>query len=186
MAQPAPAADAPFVLVHSGIIYPSERDPVELFAALLPDARPALAAPEERLDGELEGSFAGTLRHVVLTDVEGLYADWPDRSSLLHEIRAGELEKLLLLPTAFGGAEVPENTLYVPPWVCSTKAGFEDNVLRPMVGQGMRVHYSGIPEYQDGSCIPIAITLVLAPDRGRQVSYTIRIWGEALGRDGGS
>ena len=32
---------------------------------------------------------------VVLTDVEGLYADWPDRSSLLHEIRAGELEKLL-------------------------------------------------------------------------------------------
>ncbi|MGX7829279.1 acetylglutamate kinase [Actinokineospora sp. 24-640] len=32
---------------------------------------------------------------VVLTDVDGLYADWPDRSSLLHEIRAGELEKLL-------------------------------------------------------------------------------------------
>ncbi|GGS60798.1 acetylglutamate kinase [Actinokineospora fastidiosa] len=32
---------------------------------------------------------------VVLTDVEGLYADWPDRSSLRHEIRAGELEKLL-------------------------------------------------------------------------------------------
>ncbi len=32
---------------------------------------------------------------VVLTDVEGLYADWPDRSSLLHEIRAAELEKLM-------------------------------------------------------------------------------------------
>ncbi|SDC68298.1 acetylglutamate kinase [Actinokineospora iranica] len=32
---------------------------------------------------------------VVLTDVEGLYADWPDRSSLLHEIRASELAKLL-------------------------------------------------------------------------------------------
>jgi acetylglutamate kinase len=32
---------------------------------------------------------------VVLTDVEGLYADWPDRSSLLNEIRVGELEKLL-------------------------------------------------------------------------------------------
>ncbi|GLZ43644.1 acetylglutamate kinase [Actinokineospora sp. NBRC 105648] len=32
---------------------------------------------------------------VVLTDVEGLYADWPDRSSLLHEIRASALEKLL-------------------------------------------------------------------------------------------
>ncbi|MBC6448529.1 acetylglutamate kinase [Actinokineospora xionganensis] len=32
---------------------------------------------------------------VVLTDVEGLYADWPDKSSLLHEVRATELEKLL-------------------------------------------------------------------------------------------
>ncbi|GAA3056811.1 acetylglutamate kinase [Actinokineospora globicatena] len=32
---------------------------------------------------------------VVLTDVEGLYANWPDRSSLLHEIRAGELATLL-------------------------------------------------------------------------------------------
>ena len=32
---PAPRdAGAPFLLVHSGIIYPSERDPVELFAAL--------------------------------------------------------------------------------------------------------------------------------------------------------
>jgi acetylglutamate kinase len=32
---------------------------------------------------------------VVLTDVEGLYANWPDRSSLLPEVRLGELEKLL-------------------------------------------------------------------------------------------
>ncbi|MFC7614220.1 acetylglutamate kinase [Actinokineospora soli] len=37
----------------------------------------------------------GAEKLVVLTDVEGLYADWPDRSSLVHEIRAGELEKLL-------------------------------------------------------------------------------------------
>jgi acetylglutamate kinase len=32
---------------------------------------------------------------VVLTDVEGLYSDWPDRSSLLHQVRASELEKML-------------------------------------------------------------------------------------------
>jgi acetylglutamate kinase len=32
---------------------------------------------------------------VVLTDIEGLYADWPDRSSLLHQIHASDLEKLL-------------------------------------------------------------------------------------------
>jgi acetylglutamate kinase len=32
---------------------------------------------------------------VMLTDVEGLYADWPDRSSLLSEISADRLERLL-------------------------------------------------------------------------------------------
>jgi acetylglutamate kinase len=32
---------------------------------------------------------------VVLTDVEGLYTNWPDRSSLCHQIRAGELAELL-------------------------------------------------------------------------------------------
>ncbi|MCG8920274.1 acetylglutamate kinase [Actinokineospora sp. PR83] len=37
----------------------------------------------------------GAQKLVVLTDVEGLYADWPDRSSLLHEVRAGELAELL-------------------------------------------------------------------------------------------
>ena len=32
---------------------------------------------------------------VVLTDVEGLYANWPDRSSLRHEVRVDELAQLL-------------------------------------------------------------------------------------------
>jgi acetylglutamate kinase len=32
---------------------------------------------------------------VMLTDVEGLYADWPDKTSLLNQIHADALEKLL-------------------------------------------------------------------------------------------
>jgi acetylglutamate kinase len=38
---------------------------------------------------------------VVLTDVEGVYANWPDRDSLLSEIRVGDLEKML--PTLQSG-----------------------------------------------------------------------------------
>ncbi|MFL6145263.1 MAG: acetylglutamate kinase [Labedaea sp.] len=38
---------------------------------------------------------------VVLTDVEGLYADWPDRSSLLPVVRGAQLETLL--PTLDSG-----------------------------------------------------------------------------------
>ena len=37
----------------------------------------------------------GAEKLVVLTDVEGLYANWPDKSSLLNQVRATELEKML-------------------------------------------------------------------------------------------
>jgi acetylglutamate kinase len=37
----------------------------------------------------------GAEKLVMLTDVEGLYADWPDRDSLLNEIHADELAKIL-------------------------------------------------------------------------------------------
>ncbi len=37
----------------------------------------------------------GATKLVVLTDVEGLYADWPDRSSLVSRASASEVEKLL-------------------------------------------------------------------------------------------
>jgi acetylglutamate kinase len=37
----------------------------------------------------------GAGKLVMLTDVEGLYADWPDRSSLLSQVTADQLEKLL-------------------------------------------------------------------------------------------
>ncbi|HZI97751.1 MAG TPA: acetylglutamate kinase [Actinomycetales bacterium] len=37
----------------------------------------------------------GAVKLVVLTDVEGLYSDWPDRSSLVQKITADELEAVL-------------------------------------------------------------------------------------------
>jgi acetylglutamate kinase len=43
----------------------------------------------------------GAVKLVVLTDVEGLYADWPDRDSLVQQIDAGELAEIL--PTLDSG-----------------------------------------------------------------------------------
>jgi len=51
----------------------------------------AAAAIAQGLDAE---------KLVVLTDVEGLYAQWPDRTSLIHEIAAGELRAMLPTLTA--------------------------------------------------------------------------------------
>jgi acetylglutamate kinase len=39
----------------------------------------------------------GAIKLVVLTDVEGLYSAWPDRSSLVQQIAADELEQVLPL-----------------------------------------------------------------------------------------
>jgi len=39
----------------------------------------------------------GAVKLVVLTDVEGLYSDWPDPSSLVQQITTGELEDVLPL-----------------------------------------------------------------------------------------
>jgi acetylglutamate kinase len=43
----------------------------------------------------------GAVKLVVLTDVEGLYADWPDRDSLVEQIDARELAQIL--PTLDSG-----------------------------------------------------------------------------------
>lgn len=43
----------------------------------------------------------GACRLVVLTDVEGLYANWPDKSSLISALTAGELREML--PTLESG-----------------------------------------------------------------------------------
>ncbi|MEG3614800.1 acetylglutamate kinase [Isoptericola haloaureus] len=43
----------------------------------------------------------GAKKLIVLTDVEGLYTDWPDRGSLVEEITAGDLHQLL--PTLSAG-----------------------------------------------------------------------------------
>ncbi|HEY0487515.1 MAG TPA: acetylglutamate kinase [Mycobacteriales bacterium] len=43
----------------------------------------------------------GAQKMVVLTDVEGLYADWPDRSSLVSQVTAAQLETML--PTLVTG-----------------------------------------------------------------------------------
>jgi acetylglutamate kinase len=43
----------------------------------------------------------GAVKLVVLTDVEGLYADWPDRDSLVQQVDAAELAEIL--PTLDAG-----------------------------------------------------------------------------------
>ncbi len=62
---------------------------------------PDLDAPGESLNVNADGAAAalavalGAEKLVVLTDVPGLYADWPDRSSLVSSLTATELTAML-------------------------------------------------------------------------------------------
>lgn len=95
-------------------------------------------------------------------------------------VEAGEMEKLLLLPTDFGGTEDPRNVVYVPLGFVAVKAGIDINIIKPLVGSGKITEYRAIPEYEGRSFVPIAIKII-ASNPG---SFTtdVNIWGAALTR----
>jgi hypothetical protein len=94
--------------------------------------------------------------------------------------RKGDLEKVLLLPAEFGGADIPHNVVYVPVGLGAIKAGIDRNVIGPLIAEGKVTRYAATPEYQGASFIPIAIK-VEASDPAA-FSTVINIWGEALRR----
>jgi hypothetical protein len=105
------------------------------------------------------------------------------REKAIELFEWGELEKLFLMPSEFGGVDNALNTLFVPVGLASIKAGIDNNVIAPLAADGKITHYSAMPEYQGRSVIPIAIKIV-ASDPG-EFTATINIWGEALARGDG-
>ncbi len=70
-------------------VAPDEDDPVRVLNVNADFAAAALA------------SAIGAEKLIMLTDVEGLYAQWPDRSSLIQRLTASELREML--PTMHAG-----------------------------------------------------------------------------------
>jgi hypothetical protein len=97
-------------------------------------------------------------------------------------VRRGEVERLLLLPSEFGGEEIPENVAYVPAGIVAIKKGIDRNVIGPLVSAGKVTRYHASPEYHGDSFIPIAIKIEASDPAA--FSTVINIWGQALGRDG--
>jgi hypothetical protein len=97
--------------------------------------------------------------------------------------RAGGLETLLLLPSIFGGQDIPSNIVYVPVGIADVKRGIDENIVALLARDGKITSYAATPEYSGDSFIPIAIT-VTASNPG-SFSSTIAIWGDALTREQG-
>jgi hypothetical protein len=90
--------------------------------------------------------------------------------------REGKLEVLYLFPLEFGGKEIPQNTLYVPPGIAAIKQQI-DSMIRDLVMAGAVMEYTAVPEYKGDSFIPSKIKITTShPEKPGGVNPTINIW----------
>ncbi len=110
------------------------------------------------------------------------YSDVDSMDKAKALARDGKLTKLLLHPAQFGGEDVPNNIVYVPPFVAERKDAIEANIVAPLIREGKVSMYAVTPAYQGRSVVPSAIG-ICASQPG-DFTATIGVWGKALTRQG--
>ncbi len=84
------------VSVDAGVIHKAlEANLIPVISTVAPDSSGQLVNVNADLAAASLAIALGAEKLVVLTDVPGLYSDWPDRDSLVSELSASELEELL-------------------------------------------------------------------------------------------
>ena len=84
------------VSVDAGVINKAlEGNFIPVISTVAPDSSGQLVNVNADLAAASLAIALGAEKLVVLTDVPGLYSDWPDRDSLVSELSASELEELL-------------------------------------------------------------------------------------------
>jgi acetylglutamate kinase len=84
------------VSVDEGVIKKAlEENLIPVISTVAPDSSGQLVNVNADLAAASLAVALGAEKLVVLTDVPGLYSDWPDRDSLVSELSASELEELL-------------------------------------------------------------------------------------------
>jgi hypothetical protein len=88
----------------------------------------------------------------------------------------GKLVKILLVPAKLGGADIPENVVYVPPRVLEIQNQITDEIVR-LVEEGLNIKLGVMPEYKGNSFVPAKIHIKAshAEKRGN-FERTIEIW----------
>jgi hypothetical protein len=90
--------------------------------------------------------------------------------------KEGKLECLFLFPLEFGGQEVSQNVVYVPPGIAAIKQQV-DSAIGSMVKEGLVASYAAEPEYKGDSFVPSKIKIKTShPDKPGGVDRTINIW----------
>jgi hypothetical protein len=90
--------------------------------------------------------------------------------------REGKLERLYLFPLEFGGKEIPQNILYVPPGIAAIKQQI-DGTIGSMVQEGLVSQYAAEPEYKGDSFVPSKIKIITShAEKPGRFNPTINIW----------
>ena len=109
------------------------------------------------------------------------FSDVDTAEKVQQLVRAGRLDKVLLLPEAFGGADIEVNVVYLPAGMGAIKARTDHNVVLPLAQEGKVTRYTATPTYAGKSRVPTSL-LITAKDPG-DFSVTLRCWGEGLKSD---
>ena len=137
----------------------------QIVHALLGEAKvPVVATVARGLDGQLYNVNADTAaaalavalgaeKLVVLTDVEGLYADWPDSDEVISEIAAGELAAML-----------PELSSGMVPKMEACLAAVRGGVPRAHVLDGRVAHSLLLELFTDEGVGTMVVPDVVVPD----------------------
>jgi hypothetical protein len=92
-------------------------------------------------------------------------------------VSKGELAAILLFPAEFGGEDVPENKVYVPPGIPELKEQNTETLIR-FFKEGLIDNLTVTPEYRDDSLVPTRIVIKATHSTKKSGTFepTIEIW----------
>lgn len=79
------------------------------------------------------------------------------------------------MPLRFNGQQIPQNTLYVPPFVVELKDRY-DEMVEDLLRQEKVNGYRCNPEYRGNSFVPCSLNIVASKDGKPIFTETINIW----------
>ena len=104
------------------------------------------------------------------------YSDIDSREKAIEAVNNGGLYSILMFPEVFGGEDVDENTLYVPPGIPEVQNKIIGTILR-FVEEGLVDGMRVIPEYKGKSVIPTKIVIETTTEgKAGKFNQSIDIW----------
>lgn len=104
------------------------------------------------------------------------FSNVTSKEALMKLASEGKLVKLLMFPAELGGADVPQNVVYVPPGILEIHDQITEK-LRALVKEGLQVKLAVRPIYKGNSFVPAKIQMKTSHAEERaNFERTIDIW----------